>query len=310
MQIYIHTPFNKANQIELLTKFSDKATLVFGNELTKESAIEASKNANIILGNPPAKWFENKLLNLKLWQLDSAGFDGYKHLKLNVPVCNLKDYFSIPCAETIVAGILAFYRKIDELTILKSKNQWVGASIRQSLNVLSHKRVIILGAGGIGQAVKKILSGFDCQISMMARSNPDATIFTIQELMDILPNTDLVINCLPGTATGFFTAQMIGKMPENAIFANIGRGSTVDENALIEALQTKKIAGAVLDVTEIEPLPIDNPLWNMENVILTQHSGGGQMSEEEGKLKAYIENVGRFFNNEPLLNIVNLERGY
>ena len=310
MQIYIHTPFNKTNQTELLTKFSDKATLVFGNELTKENAFEGFKNANIILGNPPASWFENELPNLRLWQLDSAGFDGYKHLKLNVPVCNLKDYFSIPCAETIVAGILAFYRKIDELTHLKSKNQWVGASIRQSLNVLSHKRVVILGAGGIGQAVKKILFGFDCQISMMARSNPDATIFTIQELMDILPNTDLVINCLPGTARGFFTAKMIDKLPENAIFANIGRGSTVDENALIEALQNKKIAGAVLDVTEIEPLPVENFLWNMENVILTQHSGGGQMSEEDGKLKAYIENVGRFLNNEPLLNLIDLERGY
>ena len=310
MQIYIHTHFNRKNQIELLTMFSDNATLVFGNGLSYENAIEAFKNAQIVLGNPSESWFENELSNLKLWQLDSAGFDGYKHLKLDVPVCNLKDYFSIPCAETIVAGILAFYRKIDELTLLKSKNQWVGASIRQSLNVLSHKRVVILGAGGIGQAVKKLLTGFDCQISMMARSNADATIFTIQELMDILPNTDLVINCLPGTATGFFTAKMIDKLPENAIFANIGRGSTVDESVLIEALQNKKIAGAVLDVTEIEPLPVDNLLWNMENVILTQHSGGGQMSEEDGKVKAYIENIGRFLNNEPLLNLVNLERGY
>lgn len=310
MKLYIHTNFNEVNRQALNKHLADRGTLVFRNELSDENIQKEFKSSDIVLGNPPVKWFEAGVPNLCFWQLDSAGFDGYKHLKLNVPVCNLKDYFSIPCAETTVAGILAFYRKIDELALLKSQVKWVGMPLRFKLSLLTGKRVLILGAGSIGKAIKKMLMGFDCAITMMARSSAEADIFTIDELMQTLPDTDIVINCLPGSARGFFTKEMIAKLPKNAVFANIGRGATVDENALIKALQNKKLAGAVLDVTTVEPLPAESPLWKLENVILTQHSGGGQISEDEGKVKAYIENVERFLSSKPLLNQIDLARGY
>ena len=79
---------------------------------------------------------------------------------------------------------------------------------------------------------------------------------------------------------------------------------------LILALQQKRLAGAVLDVTEVEPLPADNALWEMSNVILTQHTGGGQVSENEGKVVFFVKNFQRFLHQQPLENQIELEKGY
>jgi glyoxylate/hydroxypyruvate reductase len=311
MQIFVNTSLNEANRNALKKQWPIGHTLFFKNEYSEEEQVAAFQKAEVILGNPPLAWFASPPPQLQFWQLDSAGFDGYKNLSLpNVTVCNLADYFSVPCAETIVAGIMAFYRGLDELTLLKAEKRWVGSPIRFKLNLLTGKRVVILGAGSIGQAVRKMLSGFDCQISMVARSHPSAQIHSPEELLKVLPHTDLVVNCLPGAAKGFFTAEMINALPPTALFANVGRGATVDEVALILALQEKRLSGAVLDVTEVEPLPINNPLWDMPNVLLSQHTAGGQKSEDEGKIAFFVKNFQRFINDQPLENQVDLAKGY
>ncbi|MFN4146719.1 MAG: D-2-hydroxyacid dehydrogenase [Runella sp.] len=311
MQIFINTSFNEVLRSVLKKHFSGEHTLVFRNELLEEDPLASFAQSEVILGNPPVAWFATPLPYLKFWQLDSAGFDGYRSLSLpSVVVCNLQDYFSIPCAETIVAGIMAFYRNIDQLTLLKAQKNWVGAALRPRLGLLTGKRVVILGAGSIGQAVRKLLMGFDCSVMLVARSQPEAHIHSPEALLEVLPRTDLVINCLPGTAKGFFTETMINALPPHAVFANVGRGTTVDESALIKALEQNRLAGAVLDVTAIEPLPSDHPFWTMPNVILSQHTGGGQATEDEGKAAFFIENFGRFLKGLPLQNQIDLARGY
>jgi len=312
MQIFVNTSFTKQQQNLLREQCPSGHLLFFKTEGSEEEQATAFQNSQIILGNPPLDWFENMPPQLQFWQLDSAGFDGYKNAQLpsTVSVCNLADYFSVPCAETIVAGILAFYRGLEELALLKAEKRWVGVPIRFRLGLLSGKRVVILGAGSIGQAVRRMLMGFDCQINLVARSHPSASIHSAEGLLNVLPNTDLVINCLPGTAKGFFTKEMVDALPHTAIFANVGRGTTVDEEALILALQENRLAGAVLDVTEIEPLPTDNPLWEMPNVILTQHTGGGQASENGGKVTFFVKNFQRFLNKQPLENQIVLTKGY
>lgn len=312
MQIFVNTSFNEAQRDLLRKQWPMGHTLFFKHEWSDEEQAAAFQNAQVVLGNPPAAWLTPTPPQLKFWQLDSAGFDGYKNVDLpaSIAVCNLADYFSIPCAETIVAGIMAFYRGVDELTLLKAEKRWVGVPIRYRLGLLTGKRVVILGAGSIGQSVRKMLMGFDCQINLVARSHASATIHSPKELLQVLPDTDLVINCLPGTAHRFFTKEMIDALPPTAVFANVGRGTTVDEAALILALQKKRLAGAVLDVTEIEPLPADNPLWEMSNVILTQHTGGGQASENEGKVAFFVKNFQRFLNKQPLENQIELAKGY
>jgi phosphoglycerate dehydrogenase-like enzyme len=99
-------------------------------------------------------------------------------------------------------------------------------------------------------------------------------------------------------------------MKKSALYINVGRGSVTDEAALIEALETKTIAGALLDVTEVEPLPADSPLWDMDNVLLTGHYAGMHPEYGAMALEVALKNLGRYVRGEPLKNIVDKKKGY
>ena len=295
----------------LLDDFADQSiTAVFRHELPDSAQRAAFQSADLLLGNPPLAWFDQPLPSLKFWQLDSAGFDGYQGVQVPAQVANMGDYFAWPCAETMVAGLLAFYRRIPELALLQSRHEWVGAPVRTRTGLLRHKRVVILGTGTIGQAVRQMLTGFDCTLTMLARTDPRAALHSADDLKAVLPQTDIVVNCLPGTATGFFSADLINAMSPDSLYANVGRGSTTDEPALIEALQAGRLGGAVLDVTATEPLPAESPLWSLPNVLLTQHTGGGQPAEDAGKVTQFLKNLTHFSAGQPLENAVMLNRGY
>jgi len=309
MILFIQTGLNEANRMVLRQQIGDTHAIVFRNELPADEQQTAFQQADVLMGNPPADWLRN-LPNLKFWQLDSAGFNNYSNLNLSIPVANMGDFFAWPCAETIMAGILALYRRIDELAVLQRQQKWIGTPLRYTMSTLHKKRVIILGAGTIGQAVRSILTGFECDIKLMARTNPDAQIHTREELLTALATTDLLINCLPGTVDKFVDSEVLAAMKIGSVFANVGRGNTADEPALIAALEQGHLSGAVLDVTAQEPLPADSPLWTMSNVILTQHTAGGQRLEDEGKVAQFIRNFTRFEQGELVENSVTLTRGY
>ncbi|MFD2934584.1 D-2-hydroxyacid dehydrogenase [Spirosoma flavum] len=308
MQLFVNSALNDTLKAELRQKLPSDITSVFRSDTDDQQA--AFQSADLVLGNPPIAWFVDSLPNLKFWQLDSAGFDGYKTVRLQASIANMGDYFARPCAETMVAGILALYRCIPELALLQSRSEWVGAPIRARMDSLWQKRVVILGTGTIGQAVRQMLTGFSCDTKMLARTDPQADLHSVDELKAILPQTDIVVNCLPGTATGFVSADLIAAMKPGSLYANVGRGTTTDEPALINALQSGQLGGAVLDVTAKEPLPIDSPLWTLPNVLLTQHTGGGQPDEDAGKVDQFLKNLARFRAGQPLENAVELGRGY
>ena len=284
---------------------------VFAVDLPEPEQAPALQRADIVLGNPPADWFSGPM-QFRWWQLDSAGFERYSHLAVppNATVCNVGDYYAWPCAETMMAGILGLYRDIPPLAVLQSRTEWVGGPRRRKLRLLRGQTVIILGAGAIAQFLRQMLAGFGCRVLLMARTNPEAQLHTVDELEAALPGADVVISTLPGSAAGFFTADLIATMKPGSVFANVGRGNTVDEPALIDALQREHLWGAVLDVTETEPLPAENPLWTLPNVILTQHTGGGLPNEDRGKLTRFLENYPRFLAGEPLPSQITLGRGY
>src|SRR3546814_7917269 len=112
-------------------------------------------------GNPPSKWLEKKEIRVQWMQLYSAGFNEYQGLQKAIPVSNLHGFFAQPCAETVLAGILALYRKIDELTLLKSRKEWAGHVLRPQLQLLNGKAVIMLGTGTIAMAICELLAGLD-----------------------------------------------------------------------------------------------------------------------------------------------------
>ncbi|KAB7727526.1 D-2-hydroxyacid dehydrogenase [Rudanella paleaurantiibacter] len=309
MNLFIHTALNETNRAALRAQVGPGHTVTFRNELTDTDAQTAFQQADVLMGNPPTELLD-RAPNLKFWQLDSAGFDKYSGLNLSIPVSNMGDFFAWPCAETIVAGILALYRRINELAVLQQNKTWIGAPLRYGMSLLHKQQVVILGAGTIGQAVRTILTGFECSISLMARTDPSAQLHTREELLAVLPHTDLLINCLPGSVHSFVDAEVFAAMKPGSVFANVGRGNTADETALIDALQRGHLSGAALDVTVQEPLPADSPLWTMPNVMLTQHTAGGQRFEDEGKMALFVRNLKHLEQGEPLENPVQLSRGY
>lgn len=312
MNIYIHTLLNPALSAGIADAFGQQHRITFRTErVAPQSAPEGFLTADAILGNPPLSWFDNSQgRNLKFWQLDSAGFDQYRSANVDAKVANMGDWFARPCAETIVGGILALYRGLNKLAVLQKEKKWVGAPIRAELGLLYRKEVVVLGSGTIGLAVRSIVTGFGANTKLVARSSAEADIHSREDLLEVLPSTDIVINTLPGAAGKYADEDFLKAMKKGSVYANVGRGSTTDEQALIRFLKSGDLAGAVLDVTEKEPLPPDSPLWEMDNVILTQHSGGGQANEDSGKAANFIENFSRFLKGEKILFEVSLSRGY
>ena len=310
MKILVFTKLDDEQKSQLIDGISDTDKFFFKDDLTDEELLNTIDETEIILGNIPLKHLAKTPTNLKFWQLDSAGFDQYKDITLNIPVANMGTFYAKRCAETIVAGLLAFYRGIHTLVRLQQEKNWLGAKIRKDLHAIADKKIVILGAGAIALAAKNMLSGFGCSIKLVARKNPAADIHNFESLLEILEDTDAVINTLPGSAANYVNQNFINAMKAGSVYANVGRGNTTDEQALIKALKDGKLAGAILDVTATEPLPTENKLWQMDQVILTQHSAGGDKHEITGKIKHFIKNVNRFKQGEEIDDLIDLNRGY
>ena len=313
MKIYIETRLTDPLK-QAIRETAEDYECIFHDELKNEQDRKSAiADADIVFGNIKTPELLDTAPRLRWIQFASAGFDAYRGLKTSAIVTNMRDYFSQPCAETIVAGLLALYRGIHEFAVLKQQQKWVGHDVRTSLFMLSKRSVIILGAGAIGKRIAKLLSGFECQVIFYARSSPAAIINTPDELLQASSGADIIIGALPGTdeTKGLFTNAMIDAMKANAIFCNVGRGNLLeDENHLIRALKKRKIAGAVLDVTAEEPLPSDHPLWTTPNTILTQHTGGGNLTELQGIVALFLTNLKNLEAGRPLMNRVQLTRGY
>ena len=311
MQLFVYSALPETARVQLRQGLPVGVTVVYSSDLPATQQAGKCQRADVIFGNPPPEWLADTALpHLRLWQLDSAGFDRYQGLQVTAPVANMGDYFAWPCAETMVAGLLALYRALPELVRLQAEQRWVGAPIRGRMGLLREKRVVLLGAGTIAQAVQQQLSGFGCAVQLLARTDPQAQLHSRADLRAALPTTDIVVNCLPGSADKFFGAAEFAALPAHAIYASVGRGNTTDEAALIEALRAGRLGGAVLDVTETEPLPAGHPLWVLPHVLLTQHTGGGQPTEAEGKVAQLLRNVAHLEAGQPLENLVTLPRGY
>ena len=310
MNLFIYTSLHNDHRNFLRQQLPPELNVVFRAELPPGETKKAFQAAEVIMGNPPVDWFVSVPPKLVFWQLDSAGFDQYQKVAVTALVANMGDFFARPCAETMVGGILAFYRGIPELVKRQTTKEWRGNQIRPNLDLLGNKKVMILGAGTIGTACKQMLTGFGCAVKTTARQNPEADIHLFEEILKILPETDVVVNTLPGAAEKYVSREFLQAMKPGSLYASVGRGSTTDEQALLEVLQSGKLAGAVLDVTEQEPLPESSPLWEMENVLLTQHTGGGYLAEEEGKIRQFLKNFTSFRQGETILDQVNLAQGY
>ncbi|MFF2901453.1 D-2-hydroxyacid dehydrogenase [Streptomyces sp. NPDC057966] len=281
---------------------------------TDAADARALAGAGIALGNPRAAWVA-EAPRLRWLQLASVGIDGYLGLDWPVlghrlTVTNLGDLFAVPVAESCLAGVLALHRGIDELAVLRTRGTWAKSAVRPRLRLLSGSRVLVLGRGSIARRFAELLGPFGCRVSYFARGSGD--IRTPAGLDERLPGFDVVVGLLPGTpATDrLLDARRLALMRPGAVLVNAGRGSLVDEEALVRELSSGRLGGAVLDVTGQEPLPAGHPLWSCPNVILTQHTAGGSTDESARVVDLFADNLLRFGAGEPLRNPVRWTRGF
>jgi phosphoglycerate dehydrogenase-like enzyme len=174
-----------------------------------------------------------------------------------------------------------------------------------------------VGAGSIGPETGGLLAAAGLHVRAIARTPrpaaaPFESIAGPSDLLAELGAADHVVDVLPITPAtrGLFDAEAFAAMKTTGLFVNIGRGSTVDERALIEALEGGVIAGAALDVFETEPLPADSPLWQMPNVLVSPHRAGDHEGWERDVVTLFLDNLGRFVAGEELRNVVDVELGY
>ena len=312
MILYVTFPLPESARELIRSSLQPSDVCFWAQDMPETDRKAAFLQAEVAFGKPPAEWLPESG-SLRWIQLYSTGFDEYLPLyrsedKPDIVITNLKGFFAQPVAESAVAGIMALYRRIDELTRLQTNKQWVGSKMRPTMQLLHQKRVLVLGAGAIGQAIQTILSGFDCSVTFVRQSKPP----TIADLDELLPDTDIIISVLPETedTTDIFTEKRLYILKPSAILVNAGRGSLIDEAALLNALRDGKLAGAVLDVTREEPLPADHPFWSCPNLLLTQHTGGGYEDEDIDKVRVFLRNLVKYRAGKPVDNVIDFERGY
>ena len=303
MNIFCYVSLNDIQKELLKKKINDN---FFFMEDSRDKSFENFMNCEVCFGNPELDWV-TKSKNLKWIQLESVGFEKYSKVKIpGLKISNLRGFFSTPVAETALAGILSLKRGINRLFSLKDKKKWLGSRIRPTLNLLNGSNVLILGAGSIGLKIKNLLDKFNCKILMYDKFKNDADLIYLNDLENHLPKVDILIGCLPenNETKQLLDNYRINLLKKSSIIVNVGRGSLIDEKALIHNIKSEKLAGAFLDVTDKEPISNDSPLWSIPNIILSQHSGGGYENELNDKIIFFKENLSRYKNKTLPKNIV------
>lgn len=206
-------------------------------------------------------------------------------------------------AEYAVLGMLSLAKNYREIARAQDRRDWLQGPA--GTRDLSGSRALLLGHGAIGQAIGRILEGFG--VESEAVRNGDSF------WRERLGSFDWIVMTLPGTpeTRGMIGAAEIAAMKPEAVVVNVGRADTLDQDALVAALREGTIAGAVLDVTDPEPLPADHPLWAIENAILTMHLSGIPTEASHARAaERFLRNCAHFRAGEPLEAQVDLARGY
>ena len=257
--------------------------------------------------------------NLRWVQVGSAGVERY----LTIPelaggkvlLTNGQRLASRVIAEHVMALTRALARGLNRAVTAQNEGAWQRSEIGDSapLTTLRGKTMLVVGLGGIGTEVARLANAAGMRVTAIRNSRRSGPPFVASVgLGDDLPayanEADVVVNCLPMTpdTEDLFDAELFAAMRPSAFFINVGRGGTVDTDALVSALVSGRIAGAGLDVTDPEPLPEDHPLWRAPNLIITPHFAAWSNDDSNLRWLLYRENLRRFAAGEELLSVVPL----
>ncbi|PJF43721.1 MAG: hypothetical protein CUN55_07610, partial [Phototrophicales bacterium] len=309
---------------------------VFDAEKEKDIPNKAWTNAEIIFTGgflPPTTINTNvKWIHSIFSGVENILKDPFMLANPQIILTNSGGIHAAKIGEYVIGMMLALGHRIPLLLQHQARQEW--SDQRYSLFMaqeLGQSTVGILGYGRIGQEIARLCKAFGATVLATKRDvrhptderyhiegrgdpaaemvdrlyPPEATGFMIKEC-------DFVVITLPLTdqTRGFFGEQLIQKMKSTAFLINVGRGGIVDEVALAKALQEGRLGGAAFDVFEHEPLPVDSPLWKAPNIIISPHISGNMVNYTKRAADIFIENLQRYLHGQPLLNVVNREKGY
>ena len=224
--------------------------------------------------------------------------------------------YGVTISEHVIMVTLMMLRRMPEYEEIVRNRKWVN---KLPIRSIRDSDFTILGTGDIGRNVAQRLRGMNARrITGLNRSGrPQAEfdeVLPISALDDVLPHTHFLIMALPGSAetTHILNRERIALLPQDACVINVGRGSAVQQDALIEALNAGKLAGAALDVMDPEPLPADHPLWETKNLILTPHISGNLTLRYtcDTNVAMFCEDLKNYVNHQPLNGLVDRKLGY
>jgi phosphoglycerate dehydrogenase-like enzyme len=274
--------------------------------------------ADVVFGQPdPAQLLAAP--RLRWLQLSSAGHTPYDRADVREALraqgasfTKSSLVYDEPCAEHVLAFMLAEARRLGEaFANARGPRAWPQHALRARSRLLSGQSVVIAGFGSIARRLVEMLAPFEMQVTGLRRrvagDEPVPTFaWGTPDAARALGQADHVVDVLPGSASTrhAFDAAAFGALKPGAVFYNIGRGTTVEQEALRAALEAGRLAAAYLDVTEPEPLPPDHALWSAPNCYITPHAAGGHADETERLVRHFLDNLARFTAGEPLADEV------
>ncbi len=280
--------------------------------LAKGEPDPAFGRADIAFGQPDLGSIRTSE-RLRWMHLSSAGFTRYDTAEFRalaaargLVVTNSSGVYAEACAEHVFAFMLAQSRRLPQALHTRTANgtpEWL--HLRHAATSLRGQRVVILGFGAIAAHLVKLLAPFEMQITALRRTprgDEGLAVVTPDQLPGALATAKHVVNILPDNAASrhFIDAHCLAAMQGGAVFYNIGRGTTVDQCALHEALRSGQLAAAWLDVTDPEPLPPDHPLLSAPNCFITPHTAGGHRDEAGTLVRHFLANFRRYLDGSPL----------
>jgi phosphoglycerate dehydrogenase-like enzyme len=274
---------------------------------------------------------------LRWIQLHSAGVNHALRQPIiqsrDIEVTTLSGIHAVPMSEFSIAMMLAFTYQLPKVLRLQAKVEWIPDRDTEFRPVpLRGQTLGIVGYGNIGRELARAAAALGMTVLATKRDvmhpadeegfrvpgtgDPEgdvpARLYPPQAIGSMAKECDFLVVTAPLTddTRHMIDANVLKQMKKTAVIINVARGAVIDEAALTEALQAKKIGGAALDVFEVEPLPADSPLWKMDNVIVSSHIAGNFSTYDETSMDLFKENLKRYLENVPLINLVHRERGY
>jgi phosphoglycerate dehydrogenase-like enzyme len=278
---------------------------------------EALKGSEALIVNNRSYTADNaKLIRdhgtaLKWIQFSTSGIDNAikNGLPSNVVVTNIAGLRAFAVAEHALMLMLALVRRVRATESARKQQTWARDEITPSMDNLAGKQLLIIGLGAIGQEIARKAKAFDMTVTGISRSTE-----SVPHVDQVLPRSELKAACaqadMVAIAAGADAGQLLDSyaitaLKPTAFVINIARGALLDEPALLDSLQTGKLAGAGFDVMATEPLPKGHPFWDMDNVIMTPHVGGaGNKGIGGGLGSIFADNLRRWFDEKPLAKVL------